>query len=166
MVFAPRRKRKLKGDKYAHRVMLARTARQQRGELLAILGTLLVVAALIFAAVGWYQGHYATAGVDLGHLEDTPEVRARLEQAIATLSQAKVLQNMGGLAQLIGGGFITSALLLQRFRKRWFFFSTLGLGAVLLWMPVVGTVFAAVWFGSLYLTRREFFGSIPTAIPV
>ena len=163
MSFTRPRRRKIKGNAYAHRALISRTAVQQRGEQLAMLGTLLAIVAVIFASVGLYQDHFATAGVDLKNLEDTPEVRAQLTQAIMTVQRAKVIANIGGLAMLIGGGCITSALLLQRFRKRWFFFSTLGHGLILLFVPYVGSIFAFVWLVALFLARREFFLPIPSA---
>ena len=40
MIFTRRPRRSIKGNKYAHRVLLARAAREQRGSQFAILGTL------------------------------------------------------------------------------------------------------------------------------
>lgn len=156
MIFTRRPRRSIKGNKYAHRVLLARAAREQRGSQFAILGTLLATVAVLFTSVGWIQNYRVTSNLDLSHLEDTPEVRARLEGQLATLNNAVIIRNIGGLALIIGGGLVTLALLVQRLRKRWFFFSTLALSMILLFVPVMGTVFGVLWLACLYVTRREF----------
>lgn len=156
MSFTRPRTRKIKVNQYAHRVRLGQTAREQRGLQFAILGTLLTTVAVLFMAAGLFQHFYVTSTVDLGHVEDTPEMRAHLEGQLASLSNAAIVRNIGGLSLVVGGGFVTLALLVQRMRKRWFFFSTLALSAVLLFIPVLGTVFAVIWFPSLFVARREF----------
>jgi hypothetical protein len=145
-----------------------RIARAQIAQIFAMIGTVLVVASLIFRSIGAYQtqkviGELNEAG--LGDMKDVSSVVDAISDVTAKLPEATIPSDVGLITFVLGGAMLIYALHRGRYRQRWFFWSTLGLGLVLLAYPIVGSVlgFLLLWY--LLWTRHEFFALpiVPTA---
>lgn len=143
---------------------LVAAARAQRAHLFAVLGTLLAASSFVFIAHGYYRSVQIVGEMDFRGNSDVSAIVDSITRTTTRLHEAGTPLAIGGAVLLIGACLITHALHWGRFRRQWFFWSTLGLAFVVFFLPPLGSLFSIAWSWCLLWYRSEFFSL--KAIPV